>query len=206
MGTVKFGDQNWEQDNCKQKFFANGVSIIQVNSAEEWVANNKKKIPSFAFYDFKPENEEHFGLIYNWHVVVSKNLLVEGFRIPSNDDWNIFKKNLVGYDRGEIDLDKYWELVTNAGKELKSKSLWNHYGVSSNGIDKYSFNIKPGGGVTAEGTFSHLGVTCPLWSNTIDDKFRWNFSIDDRNNMQLIGLPKKSWGHGRYLRLIKEEI
>ena len=204
METVKFGDQNWAQDNCKQKFFANGSPIIQVNSVEEWVVNNKKKIPSFAFYEFKPENEDNYGLIYNWHVVVSKNIIVEGFRVPNNEDWNSFKKNLVGYDRGEIDLDKYWELVTNAGKELKSKSFWNHYGVSSNGLDKYNFNIKPGGLVSSEGSFSRIGVTCSLWSSTVEDKFRWGFSIDDRNNMQLIGIPKKGWGHGNYLRLIKE--
>ena len=33
METVKFGNQNWAQDNCKQKFFTNGAPIIQVNSA-----------------------------------------------------------------------------------------------------------------------------------------------------------------------------
>jgi uncharacterized protein (TIGR02145 family) len=204
MEIIKFGEQNWANDNCKLKSFANGEQIIQANTAEEWIANNKKKIPSFAFYDFNAENENKYGLIYNWHVVVNKNILVEGFRVPNNDDWKIFKKNLVGYDKSEIDLDKYWELVTSAGKDLKSKSLWNHYGVSSNGLDKYKFNITPGGGVNAEGAFSHLGVTCSLWSNTIEDKFRWNFSIDDRYNMQLIGIQKKSWGHGNYLRLIKQ--
>jgi uncharacterized protein (TIGR02145 family) len=202
LETVKFGDQNWAQDNCKQKFFTNGAPIIQVNSVDEWVVNNKKKIPSYAFYDFKPENEDNYGLIYNWHVVVNKNKLFEGFRVPSNDDWNIFKKNLVGYDRGEIDLDKYWELVTSAGKDLKSKTLWDNYGELSNGLDKYNFNITPGGGINAEGAFSHKGVTCSLWSNTIEDKFRWNFLIDARYNMQLIGIPKKIWGHGRHLRLL----
>ena len=204
METVKFGDQNWAQINCKQKFFANGVPIIQVNSAEEWVANNKKKIPSYAFYDFKPENEDNYGLIYNWHVVISKNDLIEGFRIPNNEDWKSFKKILVGYDNGEIDRDQYWELSIKAGKELKSKNLWNLFGITSNGFDKYNFNITPGGGINAEGVFSHIGVSCSMWSNTIEDKFRWSFSIDDRDNMQLLGIPKKNWGHGRCIRLIKK--
>ena len=204
MKTIQFVDQIWASENCKQKTFANGEKIHQANTADEWILFNKKKIPSFTFYDFKPENEEKYGLIYNWHVITSKNTLFDNFRVPNNEDWTIFKNNLVGFKKDEIDSDKYWELLNIAAKDLKSKELWNHYGITSNGNDKYKFNLTPGGGITPQGTFSHMGVCCSLWSSTNEDKFRWHFSVDDRNNMRLLGIPKKNWGHGEYLRLIKE--
>ena len=203
MKTIKIGTWEWTSENLHVKSFANGDEISYANSEKEWIEFNNKRIPAYCHVDYNSETENIYGLIYNWHVIVDKRPLVQGYRIPSNTDWNALLKELVGYSIDEPDRDTYWDLLIQAGNKIKSKTLWESFGIKSNGTNLYGFNAVPAGGVNADGKFSHKGVSCSFWSHNSDEKYRWHFNIDDRNSMKLYGIPKINWGHGRTVRLIK---
>lgn len=203
MKLVKIGNQEWTAENCVLKSFSNGEPLSNAQTPTEWIAHSKKRVPAYCNVDFNPENECHYGLLYNWHVLADKRPLIEGFRCPNNTDWKLFLNEIIGCSVDDLDRDTQWALITEAGVKVKTETLWASFGVKSNGTNILGFNAAPAGGISSEGKFSHKGVSCSFWSLNNDPKFRWHFNIDDRNSMKLYGIPKRNWGHGLCLRLIK---
>jgi len=132
-----------------------------------WMAENL----SYNAKDSKCYNDENsnckkYGRLYSWETI-KENLCPDGWRLPSNADWNA----LVNFAGGE----------KNAGNKLKAKSGWNN---SGNGSDDYGFAALPGGHASREGKFSYMGDLGLWWNDNpkAHSEFASNWYINARGN------------------------
>ena len=114
--TVKIGSQIWLGENLNIATFRNGDKIPEAKTAEEWQKANDNKQPAWCYYNNDPKNGEKYGKLYNGYAVNDKRgLAPEGWRIPTDWDWELLEAELGGYmvagnkmmkTTGEADLHK----------------------------------------------------------------------------------------------------
>jgi uncharacterized protein (TIGR02145 family) len=127
--SVKIGTLTWTTKNLNVTQFRNGDPILEVKTFDEWRKAILEKKPAFCDIDFKPENGEKLGKLYNVFVIEdARGLAPEGWHIPSYEEWKTLKM---------IPLE-----------ELKSTDGWGNAGdLSCNGNNKSGFNALPAGGI-----------------------------------------------------------
>jgi len=128
--SVKIGALTWTAKNLNVSTFRNGDPILEVKTFDEWRKAILDKKPAFCDIDFKPENGEKMGKLYNVFVIEdARGLAPEGWHIPSYEEWKTLKM---------IPLE-----------ELKSADGWgNADNPSCKGNNKSGFNALPAGGIS----------------------------------------------------------
>ncbi len=151
---IRIGCQEWASANLLVKEFRNGDPIPMINSNEEW---SKLKTPAYCHYNNDGENEEKYGLLYNWYAVNDlRELAPNNWDIASEIDWSILN-HFLG--------------LSEAGKILKSKSIWES---EAKGLDSFKFNGIPSGYRDYNGEFDYIGVNGYFWTKTEnDEKTAW---------------------------------
>lgn len=165
--TVQVGDQLWTVQNLKVGRFNNGDEISEVTSIEKWEYAGINGIPAWCFYLNNSEMEPIHGRLYNWHAVTDpRGLAVDGWTIPSLEDWNRLEQH-VGKE--------------NAGKKLKSVNGWQEikskdrsgFGVPANGVDSFGFTGLPSGfrddhknRMNDRGEFCSIGESAAFWTRS----------------------------------------
>jgi uncharacterized protein (TIGR02145 family) len=114
--TVKIGSQIWMTENLNISTFRNGDKIFEAKTLAEWQEANDNKQPAWCYYNNDPANGVKYGKLYNWYAVNDKRgLAPEGWRVPTDRDWEILETALGGYfeagnkmmmTTGEADLHK----------------------------------------------------------------------------------------------------
>ena len=181
--TAKIGNQEWTVKNLDVDCYSNGDPIPQVEDANEW---EKLKTGAWCNYENNSVYGMKFGKLYNWFAVNDpRGLVPNGYKVPSHGDWRELKEFLGGADV--------------AGKELKSKTLWND---NANGNDNFGFNGLPGGRRGKQGSFEPLGFYVNWWStrdgsptNAIDAQLNY-----DNDHLYILPSDKRS---GYYVRCLK---
>jgi uncharacterized protein (TIGR02145 family) len=125
--TILIGDQCWMSENL------NAGEMILLGDT----TRSRDDLIKFCYND-DPANCEIYGGLYNRYNL-SDNLCPEGWHVPSHEEW----KTLEGFADSEYDInDPIWDDTGwrgfDAGKKLKSSSLWN-------GTDEFGFNFLPAG-------------------------------------------------------------
>ena len=121
--------QAWMEKNLDVNKFRNGDAIALVNTEENWGKAIHDKKPAMCYYNFDIANADKYGALYNWYAVNdSRGLAPEGWRIPTDKDWENLISNLEG--------EKF------AGPKLKSTVGWSRNG---NGNNESGFNAYPSG-------------------------------------------------------------
>lgn len=147
--TVIIDEKEWMASNLNVRHYNNGDPIKHAKTVEEWKDCVEKKIGCWCYYANDSTNSgairsnavqepNSFGKLYNWYALMDpRGIVIEGFRIPDNDDWN--------------------SLIKYGSKQLKSKTGWqilgeNVYwdgcdckGYDCNGNDSLGFNVKGSG-------------------------------------------------------------
>ena len=181
------GNQIWMTENLNINFFQNGDLIPQAKTLEEWEEAGNSKTPAWCYYNFDSSNEKKYGKLYNWYAVGdSRGLAPEGWRIPSDEDWELLSYNL-GYP------DEY-------ANKIKAKKGW-HLG---NGTNSTGFSGLPGGFIENTG-FGGLGTDAYWWSSTIDSYtgyFIWVWSLNYQDDR--LGRSKANKWEGFSIRCIKK--
>ena len=101
--TVQIGNQIWMAENLRVKHFRDGTPILHAPSHEDWLgASGKfaKSLPAWCSYNNELENENKYGLLYNYFVIIhsnwESNIAPEGWRSAEAMDFEDMFSNLDG--------------------------------------------------------------------------------------------------------------
>lgn len=107
--TVEVGEQVWMAENLNVDTFNNGDTIFHAKTAADWLKAGQEKIPAWCYFENNPTNYS-LGKLYNWYAVNdTRGLAPEGWRIPNNNDWNVF----YGLLKGNLEMMKIWHSYLN---------------------------------------------------------------------------------------------
>jgi uncharacterized protein (TIGR02145 family) len=82
---ILMGNQVWSKYNLNVDSYRNGDPIPEIQDDQAWV---EAITGAWSYYRNNPANEEQFGRLYNFAAVKDpRNLAPEGWRIPTQEDW-----------------------------------------------------------------------------------------------------------------------
>lgn len=144
--TVQIGNQCWMGSNLKVSKYNDGTTIPNVTDPSVWSTLNTG---AWSYYDDDVTNNTQLGKLYNFYVVDNeKNVCPVGWKVPTDEEWNIIS-NYLG---------------SSAGYNMKSTSAWINNG---NGNNSSGFNALPAGRKGSSGsTYTDLGRAARFWSTT----------------------------------------
>jgi len=143
--TIKIGTQTWMVENLKTTKYNDGTSIGVISGYHSTT-------PGYSTYANSSSNKDTYGLLYNWYAVNTGKLAPEGWRVPTQADWQA----LVDYLGGS-------EL---AGGKLKEAGTTHWESPNTDAMD-WGFTALPGG--TRDGSaaiFRTLRSRGWWWSTT----------------------------------------
>jgi hypothetical protein len=87
---------SWLNHRSKVFLFQNGDTIKEVFTKKEWDALCKQKTPAYCHVENNAENDEKYGLLYNWWAISdSRNICPEGYRLANENDFLVLSKDSV---------------------------------------------------------------------------------------------------------------
>ncbi len=156
--TVEIGNQVWMAENLRTTRFDNGILIPEIGSSNEWVNNGDLGIPARTKYNNSDANSEVFGLLYNYHSVISQNnLCPSGWHVPTKNEYELLFSN---FSTG------------TEGRELKASGGLPNWIQTNTGTNSSGFSIIGNGYRSGfSGTFFGLQERGLLWTSTEEDNF-----------------------------------
>jgi uncharacterized protein (TIGR02145 family) len=149
--TIEIGNQVWISENLNVDRFRNGDSIKEAKTEEEWKKANENKQPAWCYYNNDPANELIYGKLYNWYAVNDpRGLALEGWKIPSIEDWRLLEKS----------VNSKYPYSTSIESLLMSTSNWKS---NAAGMGISGFNAQPSGYIGSG--FKALGEIAFYWCN-----------------------------------------
>jgi uncharacterized protein (TIGR02145 family) len=159
--TIKIGNQIWMTKNLSVTTFQNGDTIPIYDNMQDFLKAGRHQEPACIFYENNPER----GILYNFYAIEDeRQICPEGFKIPTENDWN----ELIAFCGGENIAAKYlksdsdWIEPENAPKpEIIIQS------EIGNGLDSFGFNAKPMGAIEKTKMFAEFfgfGNNAYFWS------------------------------------------
>ena len=186
--TVKIGNQWWLAENLRTTKYNDGTNIPNVTNDNQWW-----NLESGAYCVYDNNNKYvKYGYLYNFYVVATGKLAPEGWRVPTEKDF----EELINYCGGG----------TNAANKLKSKTNW--IAEIGNGNDTYGFCAYAGGlrsgGISAG--FSYIKRFGYWWTSSLASLLAYDipyyFIIGSSGHLDFsIDFDENS---GLSIRLIKE--
>jgi uncharacterized protein (TIGR02145 family) len=165
LGNTTIGRQIWMRENLRVDTFRNGDPIKHAQTPQEWAEALRREEPAWCYYDNDPENDWHYGRIYNYYAVMDERCLCPtGWYIPSDGEWT--------------ELEKYLGGPRVAGGSLKSTVMKPAEGgwesPNEKAVDDVGFGARPGGLRAKDGTFYNGGLMAMWWSSTVNlSKMSW---------------------------------
>ncbi len=87
--TIKIGSQTWMVENLKTTKYNDGTAIGGLSGYHSTT-------PGYSTYANNSSNKDTYGLLYNWYAVNTGKLAPEGWRVPSQADWQALLDYLGG--------------------------------------------------------------------------------------------------------------
>jgi uncharacterized protein (TIGR02145 family) len=177
--SVRIGNQIWTVENLRTTRLNDGTVISSVTDSSIWMSLTT---PGRCwYYNDSVANHAKFGVLYNWHVVKTRKLAPEGWRVPTDEDWKQLEEYLIANGNN-------YDGATSGNKIAKSMGAqtdWKNYGIKGtigNDLSKSNttgFSALPSGDRGSEGTFSDQSLDgCSWWSATaMDASYAWGRSI-----------------------------
>lgn len=167
---IKIGNQFWTVENLRTTTYNDNTVIPHVTDATEWA---HLSTPGYCFYDNStdPAAQEKWGALYNWDAVNTGKLAPEGWRVPTNAEWDTLQNYLIanGYN---------WDGSTTGDKIAKSMAAQTDWpsstaaGTIGNDLSKNNasgFSAFPGGCRGDFGDFLAQSNDGLWWSATEND-------------------------------------
>jgi len=138
--TTLIGKSRWMTENLKTTRYNDGSVIPCIKDQDIWLRLDSA---AYCYYQNNESYADTFGMMYNWFAVNSGKLCPDGWRVPTDDDW----QDLEGYVDTKYGIgDTVWQKPGlrgyDAGIRLKSAAGWRP-GIT--GTDNFGFRALPGG-------------------------------------------------------------
>jgi hypothetical protein len=151
---VQIGSQIWAKRNLDVSTYRNGDTIPQVTDPTEW---KNLTTGAWCYYNNDPAMEEIYGKLYNWYAVGDpRGLAPEGWKIPSDSDWNVLSNYLGGN--------------SIAGVKLKESGtehwILNKFGTNSTGFTGLPAGLRQDGGY-----FYLVGKASWWWTSDFEPQY-----------------------------------
>lgn len=123
--TVRIGSQEWMAENLRVTKFNDGTDIPHLQTSTKW---QEQTTPTYCYYKNTTNADaiKKWGALYNWYTVAptnQKQIAPEGWKVPSNADWDFLIKYLVvnGYNYDNTrDISTYNKIA----KSMAAKKDW----------------------------------------------------------------------------------
>jgi uncharacterized protein (TIGR02145 family) len=109
--SIAIGEQEWMAENLKTTKLNDGFDIPNVTDMTQWV---RMESPAYSWYDNNISNKAVYGGLYNWHAVNTDKLCPKGWRVPTDNDWEILMNHL-GSDFGAVSKLKEFDFLSVVG-------------------------------------------------------------------------------------------
>lgn len=184
---VTIGAQVWKLKNLDVETYRNGDPIPHVQDSAEW---SVLKTGGWCYYEGVSDYGRIYGKLYNWYAINDpRGLAPEGWRVPTNEDWNIL-------------IDKLGGRIVAGGK-LKANRLWE--GLNNGATNKTGFSVLPAGGRRGSGMFAGLGSYTAFWtSDSIPESRDYALGWAMDTNNASTGLIRFYKGAAFSVRLIQD--
>ena len=183
---VNLNSGDWTIPNLNVSHFANGDTIFQAKTNQEWVKATNDKKPAWCYYDNNSENSSVNGKLYNWYAVNdSRGLTSSNYVVPSIDDY----MKLVADEGG----------MSSAGKKLKCPSDWQE---EQENLDVNGFNALSIGYRDEQGNFVGKGQIARFWIKGADAN-SIKFAQINKNLDNVVLNQEAQKGFGFSVRLLK---
>lgn len=175
---IQIGSKWWMIENLRVKHYRNGESIPQVTDSYDWY---ELRSGAWCTYDNDLDNEDTYGLLYNWHAVNDLNALApEGWHVPTDAEWQQLEMEL-GMNPSILAVWGY--RGTDEGDKMKSigtleagTGLWTS--DNSNATNESCFSVVPSGWRIYNGIYFGIDYGATFWSATAYDSRRaWSRSM-----------------------------
>jgi uncharacterized protein (TIGR02145 family) len=151
--TVTIGSQVWMAENLKVTHYRNGDEIPKVTDNTTW-----QNLTSGAYSEYNNDvsTVSTYGRFYNWYAVNdSRRIAPEGWRVPSDEDW----QTLIDYLSGTFE----------AGGKMKETGTahWNtpYYGATN----ESGLSVRGSGHRNWDGSYLDQKGSAWFWSSTEDN-------------------------------------
>ena len=103
--TVQIGSQTWMAENLDVDRFKNGDIIPEAKSEQQWKFACENYQPAWCYYNNDLKNANNYGKLYNfWAVIDARGIAPNGWKVPSDDDFNTLKSSVGTYKLSEVEL------------------------------------------------------------------------------------------------------
>jgi uncharacterized protein (TIGR02145 family) len=224
INIVNLGNQQWVQSNLDVETYSDGTPIPEFSGTQsEW---NNLTTGAWRYYNDDPQNSS-MGKIYNGYAIQgvhdndpstpNKMLAPTGFKIPSNNDFDILFNYLL---LNGFSADGSFTGTLGQGSNFLAKALvtdqpqWTDFD-STNSISVYpnlniednnksKLNLEPFG-TPSGSSFNSNGYFGNFWLKNSDNSLSFiSFSYNNPGVLVGTGVPSSYPNVGKWVRLLKE--
>jgi len=156
--TVEIGEQVWISSNLKVRNYNDGTDIATGHNNNDWSALSTGAYSILTHPSDGCDGNcfPEYGLLYNWYAVNDdRGLCMEGWHIPSDEEWSIMIDYLGG---SEI-----------AGGKLKETGTEYWLTPNTGATNETGFTARPAGNRSLSGDYEKGRMTTSFWSTTLND-------------------------------------
>jgi uncharacterized protein (TIGR02145 family) len=167
--SVRIGNQIWTVENLKTTRYNDGTAIAQVTDSIQW---EKLTTGAYCYYENNVANKAKYGALYNWYAVHTGKLAPDGWRVPTDAEWDTLQNYLTrsGYNRDDTTSED------KIARSIAAQADWMPCTVSVHkercigfDVDKNNtsgFSALPGGMRYQYGGFGDQGLSAGWWRDT----------------------------------------
>ncbi len=160
--TLKIGGQWWMMENLRETRYRSGDTIAVVTDNAQW---GRLSTGARCVYNNIESNAETYGYLYNWHAVNDiRNIAPEGWRVPTDEDWQELEM-VLGMSQDEADNTDERGIEENVGGMMKKSGTQYWKSPNTNASNESGFAALPGGYRDGERYLS-LGYYAFFWSSS----------------------------------------
>ncbi len=180
--TIQIGEQEWMAENLRVSHYNNGDEIRNIDNQFIWQTID---YGALCYYDNNDSLFQIYGGLYN-HLTIEdqRNVCPAGWKIPTVEDYNLFKFN----------IQKYIETAEG----LSEKQILNAFvdwDKANKGKDVVGFRALPAGHRNFDGNFFSNGLSANFWlSNSFNNGTASAFGVHYKTEQIIDNVLNKEYG------------